>query len=167
MKGTAWAQPEVGKEYRIKEANQNLYRTIRGYNGQGEAGAYGTVPLLEKEDANVNQVWTLEASGTENVYYLKSKSGYYLRHGGWNVNAYNKDGAKAKVEFVAVAETETYKIKNIDATKWWKSQSVSGDNNTWHPFCDAAEGAAATWALEEVSDSEFGNILFSTDNYKF
>ena len=163
--GVMKAQPQVGKEYRIKENAQNLYLTIRGYDGSGEQSAYGTVPLLEKTAANVDQVWTIEETGTANVYNLKSKSGYYITHGGWNINAYSNPGTKGQVEFVS--NGDTYKIKNINADKWWKSQSVSYDNNIWHPFCDAAENAAASWVLEEVPADEFKSAVALTITYKF
>ena len=160
--GTLWAQPEVGKEYRIKEATQNLYLTITGYN-QSNTGAKGSVPLLDKASANVDQVWTLEATGTDNVYNLKSKSGYYAVHTLWNVDAHDQTDNKAKVQFVS--NGDTYKIKNINnGNQWWKSQNVDGK---WYPFCDAGEGAAASWVLEEVPADEFATEVSLTITCNF
>ena len=161
--GSAWAQPEVGKEYRIKEANQNLYLTIQGYNGQGANNAHGAVPLLEKALANPDQVWTLEGTDTENVYNLKSKSGYYVVQGGWNVDAYDNNANQAKVQFVS--NGDTYKIKNMyNGNQWWKSQNVGG---IWYPFCDAGEAAAASWVLEDVDPSEFPPMSTLTIVYNY
>ncbi|MBR5847386.1 MAG: hypothetical protein IKY72_06260 [Bacteroidaceae bacterium] len=161
--GVMQAQPEVGKEYRIKEANRKLYLTIQGYNGQGSEGSHGSVPLLEKALINADQVWTLEATDIENVYNLKSKSGYYIVQGGWNVDAYNNNANQAEVQFVS--NGDTYKIKNMNnGNQWWKSQNVGG---TWYPFCDAGESAAASWVLEEVPADEFKADVTLTITYKF
>ena len=161
--GVAKAQPEAGKEYRIKESAQGLYLTISGYNGTGETGGHGTVPLLGKSTGNHDQVWTLEATDDQNVYLLKSKSGYYVSQAAWNVNAY-RSNANAKVQFVS--NGDTYKIKNMNAvnTPWWKTQSVS---DVWYPFCDQTdENAAASWILEEVPADEF-EFKMSTDENKY
>ncbi len=156
---TTWAQVVEGQMYRIKNVDQNLYLTIdeTQYNRADQGGTYGSVPLITKEVANEDQVWYFEPSGTDNQYYVVSKSGYYLFHHTWNVLAYNTDQTKAIVEFVA--NGDNYKIKNCNTSQWYKVQQVSG---VWHPFCDADESAAASWVLEIVEDSEFE----LSDDYK-
>ena len=152
--GVAKAQPEEDKMYRLKENTQGLYLTIDNaqYNRENEGGTAGSVPLLAKSVANDDQVWYFEATEKENEYNMVSKSGYYLYHHTWNVLAYNTDKTKAIVKIVTNGDG-TFKIMNgNNGTQWYKSQNVGG---TWYPFCDAGEGAAVTWALEEVSESEF------------
>ena len=150
--GVAKAQPEEGKMYRLKENTQSLYLTITEYNRENQGGTQGSVPLLVKSLADDDQVWYFEATGTADQYNIVSKSGYYLYHHDWNVLAYNTDKTKAIVEIVTNGDG-TFKIKNGNTgTQYYKSQNVGG---TWYPFCDAGENAAATWALEEVSESEF------------
>ena len=162
--GVVKAQPEQGQYYRIKADGQDLYLTIRGYNGTGEASAYGTVPFLAESKANPDQVWTVESAGTEGEFYLKSKSEYYITHGGWNINAYN-NGQKGKVSFVAAGENK-YKIKNLDATKWYKTQVPGWGEDALHPFCDGKEeNAAAVFCFETVDLEEFASAI--TVTYKF
>ena len=162
---TTWGQIVEGQMYRLKENNQNLYLTIRGYNGNGEASAYGTVPFLEKATANKDQVWYFESTETEGQYNVRSKSGYYIVHGSWNVNAYNTaDATKGVVELVDNGN-ETYKLKNINNGKWYKSQVPGWGENVLHPFCDAAEDAACIWTLEVVDESEFTSAIEVTYNF--
>ena len=173
--------PEVGKEYRIKDDKSGKYLTIRSYNGDS-GGAYGTVPLLERAEKNVDQVWVLETADADaGTYYLKSKSGYYLKCRGWNVDALN-GGDKSAVSLEAptvdylndltlsgYSEGTSLCIKNVN--KYFKSQNVGNDGGTAHPFCNCTTnddwGNRTTWTFEEVSESEFDKILFSTVNYKF
>lgn len=152
--GVVKAQPEEGKMYRLKENTQGLYLTIDNtqYNRENENGTAGSVPLLAKSVANDDQIWYFEATEKENKYNMVSKSGYYLYHASWNVLAYNTEKTKAIVKIVTNGDG-TFKIMNGNTgNQWYKSQNVDG---TWYPFCDAGEGAAVTWALEEVSESEF------------
>ena len=162
-----WAQVVEGQMYRLKEVSvSNAYLTIQGYNGAGETGAKGTVPFLEKSVANNDQVWFFEKTATEGQYYLKSKSEYYIVHGGWNVNAYNTESAtKGIVELVDNGD-ETYKLKNINAGKWYKSETPNGGGEYKYPYCDAAEGAACNWVLELVDESEFSATVV-TVTYDF
>ncbi|MBQ7947807.1 MAG: hypothetical protein IJ277_06555, partial [Bacteroidaceae bacterium] len=162
-----WAQVVEGQMYRLKEVSvSNAYLTIQGYNGAGETGAKGTVPFLEKSVANNDQVWFFEKTATEGQYYLKSKSEYYIVHGGWNVNAYNTESAtKGIVELVDNGD-ETYKLKNINAGTWYKSEIPNGGGEYKYPYCDAAEGAACNWVLELVDESEFSATVV-TVTYDF
>ena len=163
-----WAQVVEGQMYRLKEVSvSNAYLTIQGYNGDGETGAKGTVPFLEKSLANSDQVWFFEKTGTEGQYYLKSKSDYYIVHGGWNVNAYNTESAtKGIVELVDNGD-ETYKLKNINAGKWYKSEIPNGGGEYKYPYCDAAESAACNWVLELVDESEFGSAIEVTYTFTY
>ena len=163
-----WAQVVEGQMYRLKEVSvSNAYLTIQGYNGAGETGAKGTVPFLEKSVANNDQVWFFEKTATEGQYYLKSKSEYYIVHGGWNVNAYNTESAtKGIVELVDNGD-ETYKLKNINADKWYKSEIPNGGGEYKYPYCDAAKGAACNWVLELVDESEFlATVVTVTYDFK-
>ena len=149
-------QPETGLFYRIKLANQDLYLTIDGYNGVGETGAHGTTPFLEKALMDNDQVWTFEETGTEGVFFLKSKSGYYITHANWNVNAYENPGTKGLVSFVATDEN-TYKIKNVNRGCWYKVEIPTTGGNAPYPFCDADNNIAALFSLELVDSLEFSS----------
>jgi hypothetical protein len=156
---TTFAQVTVteGQMYRIKNVNQSLYLTIDNnqYNRVDKGGTAGSVPLVAKAEADQDQVWYFESTGTTGQYNIVSKSGYYLYHHSWNVLAYNTGETKAIVEFVA--NGDSYKIKNGNATKWYKIQQVNG---VWHPFCDAGEDNAASWELELVDASEFEGVAY-------
>lgn len=160
----AWAQVEEGSYYRIKWADQDLYLTIENYNGTGETGAKGTVPFTALSEANNDQVWTVEATETDGVYNLKSKSGYYITHGGWNINAYASPGTKGEVSFVS-NDNGTYKIKNINASKWYKVEIPNGGGEVYYPYCDAAESAAASFTIVAVDEAEFASAI--TMKYEF
>ena len=175
--GVMKAQPKVGTEYRIKDDKTAKYLTIASYNANS-GGAKGTVPVLEKEVANADQVWTLEETGNAGTYYLKSKSGYYLKCRGWNVDALN-DGDKSPVSLetptvdylagltiAGYAEGTSFCIKNGD--KYFKTEEVGG---TVHPFCNAtpSDGWAnrTTWTFEEVPADEFAAEVELTLVYNF
>lgn len=150
MLGSAWAQMEVGTYYRIKVANGDTYLTISGYNGEGSGNSHGAVPFLAKELNNEDQFWTVEAADAEGEYYLKSKSGYYIVHGGWNIDAYDAPDTKGKIAFVANGD-DTYKIKNLNTNQWYKTSVAEGvANSPLYPYCDGAEGAAASFSFEAV-----------------
>ena len=154
--GSAWAQPEVGKMYRIKLATQDLYLTIAGYNGAGSNGAHGAVPFLEKSFANLDQVWVTEATEKEDVFYLKSMSGYYIQHGAWNVDAYD-NGTKGEISFIS-NDDNTYLLKNVNADKWYKAETANGGDDTIYPYCDVPNDQkatkAASFVLEAVDQTE-------------
>lgn len=157
----AWAQPNVGIEYRIKDVSRSKYLTIRSYEGNSN-GAYGTVPVLEKTEGNSNQVWVLETA-SEGKYYFKSRSGYYLTLRGWCVDATSAGKNEISIE---AAGDDVFYLKN--GTKYFKVEDISSDGGTAHPFCDAPSGHAniVKWAFEEVpSSEEFERIITVTYNY--
>lgn len=164
-----WTLRECASLFRLKVSDQPLYLTIRGYNGEGQKNAHGTVPFLEKSLSNNDQVWTLEGAGNEGEFYLKSKSGYYITHGDWNINAYNNPDTKGKVTFIANGDN-VYKIKNLNATeKWYKTQVPEAGDDALHPFCNSDESNAASFSFETVDLAEFSNVVvikyeFTYDN---
>ncbi|MBQ8269992.1 MAG: hypothetical protein IJZ22_02130 [Bacteroidaceae bacterium] len=157
---TTWGQVVEEQMYRLKESDRNLYLTIVRYNGDGTNNARGGVPFLAKETANEDQVWYFESTGTDGQYYVKSKSGYYLVHGGWNVDAYDTNTtipsgySKGIVQLVENGDG-IYKLKNVNAGKWYKSGASSTGETEPYPYCDADEASACNWALEIVNESEF------------
>ena len=160
-------QPEMGLSYRIKLADQDRYLTINGYNGTGAIGAHGTTPFLEKSLMNNDQIWTFEATDTEGVFYLKSKSGYYITHDNWNVNAFDNPSTKGLVSFVAHDEN-TYKIKNVNRGSWYKVEIPTTGGNTPYPFCDADNNIAALFSLELVDlEEEFASGVILTYEFKY
>lgn len=168
--GTAWsetiAEPTTGKFYRL-QAN-NKYLTIGSYGASSLKGANGTVPMLEKEDGNKDQVWELEAVDADNNQYrFLSKSGYYLICREWNCDATTTDGSTITINAVdggyQLSWTNTYKD---NAIKYFKVGPSSTDANSLHPYCDAAVGAAATWTFVEVPATEtFAESVDVTYNY--
>ncbi len=157
--GAMFAQPEVGKMFRIKVSDQDLYLTITEYNRADKGGTRGTVPFIAKAVANNDQVWYFEATDNADEFNMLSKSGYYLYHHQWNVLAYNTGETKAVVKFVDNGDG-TFKIMN--GGSYYKTQTVDG---ALYPFCDAGEGAAASFSLEEVDEAEFASAI--TVTYKF
>ena len=160
--GSAWAQPEEGKMYRLKDNTRNEYLTIRGYNETNNR-AFGSVPVVEKEQGNIDQVWCFEEA-SDSKYYLKSKSGYYLVCRNWCIDACN-DGSKSAIGLESA--TGGYYLKNGE--KYFKVEDISGDNNTSHPFCDAPANHAnnVTWTLEEVDANEFANFVKVIYEFKY
>ena len=157
----AWAQPNVGIEYRIKDVSRSKYLTIRSYEGNSN-GEYGTVPVLEKTEGNSNQVWVLETA-SEGKYYFKSRSGYYLTLRGWCVDATSAGKNEISIE---AAGDDVFYLKN--GTKYFKVEDIRSDGGTAHPFCDAPSGHVniVKWAFEEVpSSEEFERIITVTYNY--
>ena len=157
----AWAQPNVGIEYRIKDVSRSKYLTIRSYEGNSN-GEYGTVPVLEKTEGNSNQVWVLETA-SEGKYYFKSRSGYYLTLRGWCVDATSAGKNEISIE---AAGDDVFYLKN--GTKYFKVEDIRSDDGTAHPFCDAPSGHVniVKWAFEEVpSSEEFERIITVTYNY--
>ena len=159
--GAAWAQPETGKMYRIKDDTRSKYLTIRSYNGNS-SGQYGTVPVLEKTVGNKDQVWLLEDAGNSN-YYLRSLSGYYLVCRGWCVDASNT-GGKSAVSLEA--KDLSFLIKNSNS--YFKVEDIGADSGTAHPFCDAPSGHGniVTWTFEEVAEDEFAGQIDVTYEYR-
>ncbi len=149
--GTASAQLSTGKFYRIQDNTRTKYLTIRSY-GANSGGAFGTVPVLAKEEGNEDQVWELEAvDAANNQYKLKSKSGYYLQCRSWCCDAVSSGGSTITI---AEESTEEYHLKN--GASYFKVEDIAGDGGTAHPFCDASAGHAniVTWSFVEVPDYE-------------
>ena len=149
--GTAWGQPQVGTQYRIKDTKRSKYLTITAYE-QNSGGTHGTVPVLDKEAGNEDQVWVLEAAEDENSYYFKSRSGYYLTLRGWCVDA--TSSGKGKITIEEAENANEFYLKN--GTKFFKVEEVNADNGVAHPFCDAPSNHQniVTWTFEEIPVDE-------------
>lgn len=149
--GTAWGQPQVGTQYRIKDTKRSKYLTITAYE-QNSGGTHGTVPVLDKEAGNEDQVWVLEAAEDENSYYFKSRSGYYLTLRAWCVDA--TSSGKGKITIEEAENANEFYLKN--GTNFFKVEEVNADNGVAHPFCDAPSNHQniVTWTFEEVPVDE-------------
>ncbi len=156
---TAMAQTVVeGQMYRIKDNTRSKYLTVGSYN-QTSNGTHGTVPVIEKAEGNKDQVWYFESTGTDNQYYLKSKSNYYIVCRSWNVDANSSE--KSAINLLDADEEGSVYLLN--GTKYFKVEDVDG---TAHPFCDADAGNAniVTWSLETVDESEFSTVSMDEIN---
>ncbi|MBQ8364300.1 MAG: hypothetical protein IJX41_00255 [Bacteroidaceae bacterium] len=160
---TTWAQVVEGQMYRIMDNTRSKYLTITSYNGNSN-GAFGTVPVIEKAEGNADQVWYLESTGTENQYYLISKSGYYLVCRGWCLDA-NNTGSKSVITLSSTGDG--YYLKN--GNSYFKVEDIPADNGTAHPFCDAGEGHQniVTWTFETVDASEFSIVSMDVINTEY
>ena len=156
---TAMAQTVVeGQMYRIKDNTHSKYLTVGSYD-QNSTGTHGTVPVIEKAEGNKDQVWYFESTGTDNQYYLKSKSNYYIVCRAWNVDANSIEKSAINL-LVADEEGSIYLLND---TKYFKVEDVDG---TAHPFCDAPSNNAnvVTWSLETVDESEFAVVSMDEIN---
>lgn len=156
---TAMAQTVVeGQMYRIKDNTRSKYLTVGSYD-QNSVGSHGTVPVIEKAEGNKDQVWYFESTGTDNQYYLKSKSNYYIVCRAWNVDANSSE--KSAINLLDADEEGS--IYLLNGTKYFKVEDVDG---TSHPFCDAPSDNAnvVTWSLETVDESEFAVVSMDEIN---
>ena len=137
--------PLAGKYFRLKEKSTGTYMNIYDNNTHGKETRGGVnVTTLNKN--NDGQIFQFIESGTN--YKLQSKTGYYITWAEWNVNADSKEnGADLTFEPTA-AELEYF----ISCTKgYFKIDDDKGTPSLGKfVYCDAAQGAAATWVLEEV-----------------
>ena len=135
----------AGKYFRLKEKSTGTYMNIYDNNTHGKETRGGVnVTTLNKN--NDGQIFQFIESGTN--YKLQSKTGYYITWAEWNVNADSKEnGADLTFEPTA-AELEYF----ISCTKgYFKIDDDKGTPSLGKfVYCDAAQGAAATWVLEEV-----------------
>ena len=145
----AMAQFESGKYYRIKNSD-GTYMNVKNHNWN--EGSCGGVNVATANSSN-SQNFTFVKSG--DGYKVKCKDGYYIKCHKWNVNASTTDENEASVLLFEETEGELkYLIKwvNIhDANKiqYFKvGPDTNGAGN--HPYCDAANSAAATWTIEEA-----------------
>ena len=119
----------ANQAFRLKNSNitdEELYMTIvtPNSNDQNEGG----VKILEKSVENANsQAFKFEK--TDNVFYIKSESGYYLNTlSNWGFNAVESTSDNSKFEIVYVGEGE-FKIKGT------KGYVGPNDNyKTGHPY---------------------------------
>ncbi len=156
---TAIAQTVVeGQMYRIKDNTRSKYLTVGSYD-QNSTGTHGTVPVIEKAEGNKDQVWYFESTGTDNQYYLKSKSNYYIVCRAWNVDANSIE--KSAINLLDADEEGS--IYLLNGTKYFKVEDIDG---TAHPFCDAPADHAniVTWSLETVDESEFAAVSMDEIN---
>ncbi|MBR4065640.1 MAG: hypothetical protein IKJ97_02705, partial [Bacteroidaceae bacterium] len=157
----AMAQFETGKEYRIKEVSSGKYLNAANHDTH-TGGTNGGVNVIALNESSNEMIFTAEASG--DGFKLKTKSGYYINGHQWNVDANSTtDGSVLLFE----ASGDNYIIKwvstaaqHLGQTKYFKVEDVGG---TLYPFCDAAEGAAATWVIEEYVAPEAPEVVYETE----
>ena len=147
-------EKEKVKEYRIKDIATGLYMNASNYDNH-PTGPLGGVNFVDKAESN-DQIFTFEADGAN--YKLKTKSGKYIFCHPWNVDALEQGSA---LTFVDNGDG-TYYIMN--GSKYFKVEYVSGQPvvtvdgkqtyqaqvSGYYPYCDASDGAAAKFELEEV-----------------
>ena len=147
-------EEEKVKEYRIKDIATGLYMNASNYDNH-PTGPLGGVNFVDKAESN-DQIFIFEADGAN--YKLKTKSGKYIFCQPWNVDALEQGSA---LTFVDNGDG-TYYIMN--GSKYFKVEYVSGipvvtidgkqtyqaQVSGYYPYCDASDGAAAKFELEEV-----------------
>ena len=140
-----------GKWFRLKVKNTSNYMNIANNTAHtsGTVGGVNVTSTLNDE----KQVFCFDGNSTTG-YKLKSKGGYYITCQPWNVDAISTvDGTLLTFE-TAGADNEyfikwdnTNKDNGKERDDYFKTQNVDGIT---YVYCDAAQGAAATWVLEEV-----------------
>ena len=146
--------PLAGRWFRLKEKSSGKYLDID--HEAAAANAYGQVKISEKDKDSEKQIVLFEKVG--DGYKLKSKSGYYVKGGGWNVDAATKADDAAVLMFEETGNVSEYYIKwyntsNSNNLQYFKVGTANGDDSgTIYVYCDAPQNARATWILEEVAD---------------
>lgn len=151
---TAMAQISTDQMFRLKEVNSNNYFNIWSYNISDEINTYGLVNIVAGNQVD-QQIFYFEESGDDNVYYLKSKSGYYVKCGSteryWNLVVTENKEEATPLKFVETSDGE-YRIINTTLSKYLKvEEAQETDTGVKYVYCDAVESSAATWLLEEFS----------------
>lgn len=148
------------KQYRIKalsyntKDNNNVYAGPYNFSNDmylhitSNTTADGTWVQVLPYQKTVNQVFSFEPTGTENVYYLRSADGYYIHCYQWNVGAYSTGLTSASqigVSFVDNTQTSFYLM---NGTLYFKAEESGSE---YKVYCDFDQkDMTATWALEEV-----------------
>ena len=134
--------PLADKFFRIKVKNTSNYMNIANTNNN--TGATSGVTVVAKNESSDTQIFLFEQSG--DGYKLKANSGNYIKCWEWNANANATNAGDATVlTFEPTAEALEYLIKWENPTRDDYFKAENG-----YVYCDAAQGAAATWVLEEV-----------------
>ena len=134
--------PLAGKFFRLKVKNTNNYMNIANTNNN--EGSTSGVTVVAKNESSDTQIFLFEQSG--DGYKLKANSGNYIKCWEWNANANATNAGDATVlTFEPTAEALEYLIKWENPTRDDYFKAENG-----YVYCDAAQGAAATWVLEEV-----------------
>lgn len=163
----AMAQFEIGTEYRIKEKSTGLYLTVGGSAANTHGEVHGAAKVGDV--GSDQQIFTFSDAGN-GQYYVKSNSGEYISYSGtgagWNVNADPSEGNAHALIFEETATVGEFKIKCYNQSKntncYFKWENV-GASGKYHPFNDAASGAAATFIVEKARAEVF-EIVY---NYKY
>ena len=135
----------AGKYFRLKQKNTTNYMNIYDNNTHGQESR-GGVNVTTKNESNDGQIFQFIESGTN--YKLLSKTGYYVTWKEWNVNADSKDNG-ADLTFEPTATELEYLISC--AKGYFKIDTDKGTPSLGKfVYSDGAQGAAATWVLEEV-----------------
>ena len=138
-----------GKYFRLKEKTTGKYMNIEN-NAEHPGGTIGGVNVTAKNESYDGQIFQFIESGTG--YKLLSKTGYYIKCQPWNVDAISEGTV---LSFETAGADNEYFIKwdntnmneGVERDDYFKIQNVGGIT---YVYCDAAQGAAATWVLEEV-----------------
>ena len=161
------AQFEIGTEYRIKEKSTGLYLTVGGSSANTHGEVHGAAKVGDV--GSDQQIFTFSDAGNSQ-YYVKSNSGEYISYtgdgAGWNVNADPSENYAHALIFEETATVGEFKIKCYNQSKktncYFKWENV-GASGKYHPFNDAASGAAATFIVEKARAEVF-EIVY---NYQY
>ncbi len=156
------AQIEIGTEYRIKEKSTGLYLTVGGSAANTHGEVHGAAKVGDV--GSDQQIFTFSDAGN-GQYYVKSNSGEYISYtgagAGWNVNADPSESNAHALTFEETATVGEFKIKCYNQSKnancYFKWENV-GASGKYHPFNDAASGAAATFIVEKARAEVFAVV---------
>ncbi len=140
---------DLNKQYRVKVNSGTGEGNYLAYfnNTTHETGSNGGVGVTAYAESNA-QIFSFEDAG-DGCYYLKTADGYYIKCWKWNVDAI--DGTqKTKLELSNLEDglfyLKDYEWTNGKENNYFKVQNVEDVN---YVFCDAPQGDAVTWTLEE------------------
>ena len=158
----AMAQFEIGTEYRIKEKSTGLYLTVGGSAANTHGEVHGAAKVGDV--GSDQQIFTFSDAGN-GQYYVKSNSGEYISYtgdgAGWNVNADPSESNAHALTFEETATVGEFYIKCYNQSKngncYFKWEYV-GASGKYHPFNDAASGAAATFIVEKARAEVFAVV---------
>ena len=152
--GTAWAQPEEGQLYRIKNVATSFYLDITSTQTNG-------IKINTLDETSLNQCFYFIPKDTENnVYYIKSANNQYVaivNGSGWDMcatNAVPNDNNSAEITLVSTGEEKQYYLQTNNIASWGHNMAPNDDSNGAEGspvYSDKAQSAKyVKWLFEEV-----------------
>ena len=139
---------DANKTYRIKSAD-GKYMTI----GDTNASAYGNVYVTDLDEENGDQKFSF-ISSSDGKWKIKSANGEYFSNAvgegaGWNVNATTDEAKAMEIIFEATANINEFYLRK-DYSSYFKTDAVSNGTSPYLHVYHDANGATATFVVEEV-----------------